>query len=132
MLRQVFYWLFTVLLVLWLLAGGISDVIHAQFAIAILRTLGYPEYLCTILGVSKLLAVAALLYPRTRFLREWAYAGIVFDALGAFFSHLAVKDGFGATAAPLIMLTFTAGSYLLRPAAWRLHPASGIRSEPTR
>ena len=120
MLKRVFYWLFTALLAAWLLAGGIFDSIHAPGALAILHKLGYPDYLCSILGVCKLLALPALLYPRARFLREWAYAGITFDALGAFFSHLAVKDDAGATILPLILLAFAIGSYLLRPAGYRL------------
>ena len=121
MYKQISYWLFTALLTAWLLAGGIFDLLHLPAANEILHALGYPEYLATILGVCKLLAVAALLYPRTRFLREWAYAGVTFDALGAFASHLAMKHSIGATIAPLIMLSFAAVSYLLRPAAYRLH-----------
>jgi hypothetical protein len=126
MLRNVLYWLFTLLLVAWLLAGGIIDSSHATGAIAILRKLGYPDYLSNILGVCKLMAVPALLYPRTRLLREWAYAGVTFDALGAFFSHLAVKDGTVATIAPLIMLAFAAGSYLLRPSRYRLRCVEAV------
>jgi hypothetical protein len=121
--KRISYWVFTALLVAWLLTGGIFDVFHLPAANAILQALGYPEYLATILGVCKLLAVAALLYPRTRFLREWAYAGITFDALGAFASHLAMKHSIGATIAPLIMLSFAAISYWLRPAVCRLHLA---------
>ena len=123
MFKQISYWFLTALLVAWLLAGGVFDVFHLPAANAILHALGYPEYLATILGVCKLLAVAALLYPRTRFLREWAYAGITFDALGAFASHLAMKHSIGATIAPLIMLSFAAASYWLRPVAYRLHLA---------
>jgi len=104
--KRISYWLFTALLAAWLLAGGIFDVFHLPAANAILQALGYPAYLATILGVCKLLAVPALLYPRTRFLREWAYAGITFDT----------------TIAPLIMLSFATVSYMLRPAAYRLHP----------
>ena len=123
MFKRISYWLFTALLTAWLLAGGIFDVFHLPAANAILQALGYPEYLATILGVCKLFAVAALLYPRTRFIREWAYAGITFDALGAFASHLAMKHSIGTTIAPLIMLSFAAISYWLRPAAYRLHLA---------
>jgi hypothetical protein len=126
LLKQVLYWSFTVLLSAWLLAGGIFDSIHAPAAIAILRALGYPAYLGTILGVCKLLAVPALLYPRTRFLREWAYAGITFDALGAFISHLAVKDGISNAGAPLVMLAFACGSYFLRPATYRLRSVAEV------
>ncbi len=128
MLNRIPYWLFSILLVVWLLAGGLSDIWHVPGAIAILRTLGYPDYLCTILGVCKLLAVPALLYPRARFLREWAYAGVTFDALGAFFSHVAVKDTASATVAPLIFLAFAAASYFLRPKSYRLVAASPLNN----
>jgi hypothetical protein len=80
-----------------------------------MRTLHYPDYMLLILGPCKLLAVAALLYPKTRVLREWAYVGVTIDALGAFASHCAVHDDFAHAAAPLVMLAIAAGSYFLRP-----------------
>lgn len=123
MTRRLLYWFFTLLLVTWLVSGGIFDSIHAPAAIAILRKLGYPEYLSGILGACKLLAVPALLHPRSRLLREWAYAGVTFDTLGAFLSHVIVKDAAGATVAPVIMLAFAAASYLLRPVEYRLQGA---------
>jgi hypothetical protein len=131
MLQRISYWILIVLLSAWLLAGGLFDSTHAPAAIAILHKLGYPDYLGTILGVCKLLAVLAHLNPGTRFLREWAYAGIAFDALGAAFSHFAVHDSAGEIAAPLIMLMLAVGSYLLRPAAYRLLPAQEISNHAT-
>jgi DoxX-like family len=128
MLRRVSYWVLIVLLTAWLLAGGLFDLSYNPAAVAILHKLGYPNYLGGFLGVCKLLAVLALLYPRTRFLREWAYTGVAFDALGAAYSHLAVHDSAGEIAAPLLMLAFATGSYLLRPAAYRLRPAKDISS----
>jgi hypothetical protein len=128
--KQILYWSFTGLLVAWLFAGGVFDVAHAKGAVAILTTLGYPAYVCTILGPCKLLAVAALVFPRTLLLREWAYAGITFDMLGAFFSHLAVKDGLAATIAPLILLSFAAASYLLRPAKFRMRSSLERSAQP--
>ena len=120
MLKTVCYWIFTGLLTAWLLVGGVLDSFHGTAPMAILHTLGYPEYLGSIVGAAKLLAVLALLYPRTRLLREWAYAGVTFDALGAFFSHVAVGDGAVAAFAPLLLLAIAIASYQLRPAAWRL------------
>lgn len=99
------------------MAGGCLDLARAPGAIAILRTLGYPPYLCTILGVAKFLAVPALLYRGAGRIQEWAYAGVTFDGLGAFFSHVAVRDTAGATIAPLVFLAFAAVSYVLRPDA---------------
>lgn len=115
-MARVAYWVLTISLVTWLLVGGGFDLTRAAGAVEILRTLGYPAYLCTILGSAKLLAVPALLYPKAGIVREWAYAGVTFNGLGAFFSHLAVHDSAGATIPPLVFLAFTAGSYFLRPA----------------
>ena len=116
MVHRTAYWLFTSLLMAWLIVGGLFDLTHAAGAIAILRKLGYPEYLGSILGVGKLLAVPALLSPKWPTLREWAYAGIVFDGLGAFFSHAAVRDATGATIVPLVFLVLAGISYSLHPA----------------
>ena len=115
------YWLFTGLLIAWLAVGGAFDISRAPAALTILHTLGYPPYLCLILGSAKLLAIAALLFPKSGILREWAYAGIAFDGLGAFFSHVAVNDVLTATIAPVVFLLFAAASYMLRPAHYRLH-----------
>jgi hypothetical protein len=120
LVRRVLYWVFTGLLAAWLILGGVFDLKRAPGVLEIMHTLGYPAYVCSILGVAKLLAVAALLYPRAHLLREWAYAGVTFDALGAFFSHVAVHDAPGATAAPLLFLAFAVVSYVCRPSAYRL------------
>jgi apolipoprotein N-acyltransferase len=109
------YWIFTGLAVLWLAPSGVVDAMRIPAVLAILARLGYPAYLSVILGIGKLLAVAALLDPRTRFLREWAYAGLTFDLLGAFVSHLVVHDPVLTALTPLLVLAFVAGSYLLRP-----------------
>lgn len=114
------YWLLTGLMAAWLTLGGLLDIAGVQATRDIMRTLHYPDYTLLILGPAKLLAVLALLYPKTRLLREWAYAGVTIDALGAFASHCAVHDELSRVAAPLLMLAITAGSYLLRPDAFRL------------
>ena len=113
LVSRTLYWIATILLAVWLLLGAGYDLAHVG---NILRTLGYPDYLNNILGVAKLLAVPALLYPRFPVLREWAYAGVTFDGLGAFFSHVAIHDTAVATIAPLVFLGLAATSYLLHPA----------------
>jgi hypothetical protein len=57
-----------------------------------MQHLGYGVYFLTILGVWKILGVAALLIPRFPLLQEWAFAGFVFAMTGAVFSHIAVGD----------------------------------------
>ncbi|MGO4883613.1 MAG: DoxX family protein [Bryobacteraceae bacterium] len=116
------YWILTGLLAAWLTLGGILDILRVAATREIMATVHYPDYLLLILGPAKLLAVLALLYPRTRLLREWAYAGVAIDGIGAFLSHCAVHDTVSNIAAPLVFLALAAASYLVRPAA--LRPAS--------
>ena len=120
MSRAQLYWIVTALLLAWLALGGALDVARAAPVREIMRTLHYPDYLLLILGPCKVLAVAALLHPGTRLVREWAYAGITINCLGAFASHCAVRDDLGSTVAPLVMQTLAVASYLLRPAKLRV------------
>jgi hypothetical protein len=118
--RSFWYRTLTALTALWLVGGGILDLMRAPVVAAILQRLGYPIYVCNILGPCKILAVAAVIRPRNPLLREWAYAGITFLMMGAFLSHLAVHDTVSATAAPVTLLALAAGSYLLRLERYRL------------
>ena len=127
MVKRYGYWLCTGLLALWLTPSGVLDLLRVPGVVRILEHLGYPAYLGVILGAGKLLAIAAIFYPTTRLLREWAYAGITFDLLGAFISHSVVHDAVGIAITPLVVLTLAAGSYFLRPERFRLRSvADGI------
>lgn len=86
------YWVATGVTCLVMGGGGIGDLLRVEDLQATMENLGYPMYLLTILGVAKLLGVITVLAPGFTRLKEWAYAGFTFDLLGAFLSHLAVKD----------------------------------------
>ena len=60
----------------------------------------------------KALGVIAVLAPRLVRLKEWAYAGLVFDLTGALYSHLSVGDSLSAWIFPIIGLLLVGGSYL--------------------
>jgi DoxX-like protein len=65
-----------------------------------------------ILGTAKILGAVALVVPKFPRLKKWAYAGFVFDFIGAIWSHLAVQ-GFGKVAALVLTpLTVVVISYL--------------------
>ncbi|MGH9819924.1 MAG: DoxX family protein, partial [Pyrinomonadaceae bacterium] len=88
----IFYWIFTALLTGFMLLGAIPDVLQIPDAVSFIAHLGYPAYLLTFLGVAKILGSFAVLVPGFPRLREWAYAGLTFDLLGALYSHLSVGD----------------------------------------
>ena len=125
MAKRTWYWIFTILMALWLTPSGLADVLGYSLAVKILAHLGYPAYMGYILGAAKLLAMAAIFYPGTqgsaRLLREWAYAGLTFELIGAFISHLCSHDPITTALAPMLVLGFVVGSYLLRPAKYELH-----------
>jgi uncharacterized membrane protein YphA (DoxX/SURF4 family) len=78
-----------------------------------MKHLGYPAYLLPLIGTAKVLGVIAVLIPRWPRLTEWAYAGLIFDLLGALYSHLTVGDGPSLWIFSVIGLLLVAGSYFL-------------------
>lgn len=70
--------------------------------------LGYPTYLIYPLGIAKVLGLMAIWTNKSQLLKEWAYAGFVFDFLLAISAHISVGDGqqWGAVAA-LILVTIS-------------------------
>lgn len=124
--RLVTYWVATALVVFQLGSGGVGDILRIPPVLEGMTHLGYPAYFCVILGVWKVLGVVALLAPRFPLLKEWAYAGTVFDLTGAAASHVAVGDGAIKLLAPIIFTGLTAASWALRPQARRIDPCKEI------
>lgn len=78
------------------------------------RTIAY--WVTTVLVAAE----SAVLAPRFPRLKEWAYAGIVFNMTGAVASHVAVGDGAATLAAPITFTALAVASWVLRPPARRL------------
>jgi uncharacterized membrane protein YphA (DoxX/SURF4 family) len=129
-LRKFGYWSSTGAVALMFALGGFLDLVHAPPAVAGMVALGYPVYVATILGFWKLLGAAALLAPRLPRLKEWAYAGIVFDLTGAAFSHASVGDPASKIAIPLVLLGIALGSWALRPESRKLSRFGARTSQP--
>ena len=123
MSRNVIYWVTTALLASELVLGGVWDILRIQQVHVIIDRLGYPPYFLVILGIWKLLGAVALVVPGFPRLKEWAYAGVVFDLTGALASNLAsgVTDT-GTIAFLILMMGVTATSWALRPASRRHFP----------
>jgi uncharacterized membrane protein YphA (DoxX/SURF4 family) len=115
--RALAYWIPTALLAFALVAGGLSDLLRVPAVTETMAHLGFPAYVATLLGGWKILGAIAILAPGAARLKEWAYAGIVFDLSGAIVSHASVGDGFGQLVPPLALLGLAAVSWALRPAS---------------
>src|SRR5215475_11794932 len=118
--RIVAYWVTTALVVLELTVGGVWDILRVPQVRGLIERLGYPLYFLVILGIWKLLGAVALVIPRFPRLKEWAYAGVIFDLTGAVASLLAsgLIDA-GTLAYPIAMTGVAFASWTLRPSSRR-------------
>jgi hypothetical protein len=128
MKTKLVYWIPTGIIALFMAVSAVPDVLRVEGALTIFHHLGYPDYFLTLIGVAKLLGVAALLAPVPRTLREWAYAGLTFDLMGAAFSHGSVGDPLGNVVTPLVALAVLHVSYW----AWRHRQTSTQETHPHR
>jgi LPXTG-motif cell wall-anchored protein len=110
---KVLYWILTGLMAAFMLMASIPDVLQFPEVVAFFTHLGYPPYLLPFIGTAKILAVLAILFPAFPRLKEWAYAGLVFDLIGALYSHFSVGDSFRDWIFAFIGLLLVGGSYVL-------------------
>src|SRR5882724_12122315 len=89
---KIFYWIITGLFSAFMLFSAIPDILIVPDSITFMNGLGYPTYIIPFLGVAKLLGIIAILIPGYPRIKEWAYAGLFFDLIGATYSAIA-HDG---------------------------------------
>jgi uncharacterized membrane protein YphA (DoxX/SURF4 family) len=119
--RAIGYWACTVLVAFSFLSGGVAHLMRAPQVIEGISTqLGYPVHFVIILGVWKLLGGAVVLLPRLPLVKEWAYAGMIFDLTGATAAHAAVGDDARHILAPQGIAALVVASWALRPDSRRL------------
>lgn len=110
---KIIYWIVTILAAAFMTMAAVPDILLMPEAVEIFRHLGYPDYLIPFIGVAKILGVIAILSPWFPRLKEWAYAGLVFDLIGALYSHISVGDPPSAWIFAIIGLVLVSGSYVL-------------------
>lgn len=124
-LTETGYWTATVLAALLFAVPGVGLVAGVPYFVNNMADLGYPAYFSGFLGASKLLGAAALLVPGYPRLKEWAYAGLMFDVIGAVASRAAMGNEAVAFVVPVGIGIVLALSYVLRPAGRRLTAIAG-------
>ena len=129
-LRTIVYWVTTGLLV-FCMTGGIFQLLGVKTTVDGITRLGYPSYIIPALGLGKVLAILAILWPGLPRLKEWAYAGIFFNMMGAFVSHVALGDGAWFIAVSVTIAAITLASWALRPQSRRLGDLPGRRGGPS-
>ncbi len=117
------YWIATLLFVMPQGWSAVQYLTEAPRMTQTITDLGYPEYFMAILGVAKLLGIAAIVTGLSPTLKEWAYAGFTFEVCGAFASHMSAGDSLAVALVPIGFLAVQLISYF----AWR-HLRGDVRS----
>jgi hypothetical protein len=80
---KILYWVFTGLFAAFMLMSAIPDIVSAKIAVDGFNQMNMPAYLLPFLGIAKALGVIAIVVPGYPRIKEWAYAGLIFDLVGA-------------------------------------------------
>lgn len=109
---NIYYWIFTGLFAAFMLFSAIPDIMVVPQAVEIVSTkLGYPKYLIAFLGVAKFLGSIAILIPGFPRIKEWAYAGLAFDLIGATYSSISIGAPVGEWIFMVLPFSLLALSY---------------------
>ena len=121
---KIIYWIATIWLSLGMISTGIVQLFKLKGdgpgSLESMTRLGYPEYFVTLLGISKILGVIALLIPKYPLLKEWVYAGFFFMMSGAIFTHIAAGNSIGEIFPSLLLLVLIIISWDFRPVERKL------------
>jgi len=114
--NKIIYWIATSFMAFGMLVSGLQQIFRTKEMVDMIVHLGYPFYFMTILGIWKILGVIAVLIPRFKLVKEWAYAGFFFTMTGALISHLASgDDGVKEIIGPIMQTIFIILSWYFRP-----------------
>ncbi len=114
---KVLYWIFTALFAALMLFTAIPDIMQVPDAITFMNGhLQYPIYIIPFISWAKVIGVIVILIPFGGNIgyriKEWAYAGLAFDLIGAIYSIIAVDGLHASEAFMLIWVVMGCCSYI--------------------
>ena len=121
MTKRVAYWVCTGLVAFFIGSGGLAYAMQVPDVVQGVVALGFPVHFVVLLGIWKVLGSLAILAPGLPSLKEWAYAGIIFDLTGAAAATVATGGEWWHAGAPLSIALLVMASWALRPESRRLY-----------
>jgi uncharacterized membrane protein YphA (DoxX/SURF4 family) len=111
---KILYWIINILFALLMFGSGIPDILSNPIAVkGMHEELGYPLYFLPFIGVAKALGAIAILIPGFSRIKEWAYAGLIFDLIAAMYSIMAAGKEASDWAPMVFPITLAVSAYLL-------------------
>lgn len=80
---KITFWVSTVLIAGFMIVSSFGGAIGQPEAVNFIVGLGFPAYFVPFISIAKILGSIALLVPGYYRIKEWAYAGLMFDMVGA-------------------------------------------------
>jgi len=108
-IQKIIYWVATVLTCMLFLYSAGMYFLNTEVVKGFFESFNYPTYIVIPLAITKILAVIMILWRKSKWLTEWAYAGLFFDLILAFFAHHMAADG--GTILSLLGMVFLLLSY---------------------
>ena len=102
---NILFWIITIAFSFMMVGSAIPSIRLTQESIDFMNIgLGYPVYFILFTGIAKVLGIIAILIPGYPRIKEWAYAGLTFDLIGAIYSVISVgQEGWQFILLPLTL-----------------------------
>lgn len=89
---NILYWVFTILFSALMIFSSYGSILVNEDAKKLIHEqLGYPIYFIPFTGWAKLIGAIVILIPGLKTIKEWAYAGLVFDLVAVVYSGIALS-----------------------------------------
>ena len=92
--NKIIYWIATAICCGIMLFSAQMYFLKYEMVKGFFKSLNYPTYIVYPIAIAKALGIVAILSNKSKWLKEWAYAGFFFDAALAFAAHYQAGQGF--------------------------------------
>ena len=108
---KIAYWTVTILFAAFMLMSGIQNFMYTKASADLMTLLHYNENFTRFIGFAKILGAIGILIPGFPRIKEWAYAGLAFDLIGATYSMIVVGIPFANWIFMLVFIVVLFVSY---------------------
>jgi len=110
---KILYWVFTGIFAALMLFASYGSILKLPEAVDLIHDkMGYPTFMVAFTGWAKVLGVIGILIPGMPRVKEWAYAGLMFDLAAVIYSFIALGYPVSAWGMMLVWVVFGILSYV--------------------
>lgn len=112
--RKIIFVITTAIIAIIYFITGLGNILPFAHIAQDMAHLGYPTYFLKIIGIWKILAAFVVVIPNIPRIKEWAYAGMIFDLTGAVLSRYFIGDPLPTIIIPLGISVLITINYVIR------------------